>query len=64
MGRALAAIGAHAADALADEFTPAYRTTLERLFGERWRQGHSKVKDWTQRIAAATASARAAEIKP
>jgi hypothetical protein len=61
-GRALAALGGHAAEALADEFTPAYRNTLERLFGDRWKQGHAKVKDWTQRISAATAQAKAAKV--
>lgn len=60
MGRALAAIGEHAAEALADEFTPAYRQTLERLFGDHWKLGHLKVKEWTRRIASATASAKTA----
>lgn len=31
---------------LAGKITPRYRDALERVFGERWRQGHDMVKRW------------------
>lgn len=29
--------------------TPRYRAALERVFGERWKQGHEMVKRWASR---------------
>jgi hypothetical protein len=29
--------------------TPRYRAALERVFGERWKQGHEQVKRWASR---------------
>jgi hypothetical protein len=56
--RALAAIGVHSDQVEADLLTPAYRGTLERLFGDQWRLGHAKVSEWHRRIrkAASTVS--------
>lgn len=29
--------------------TPRYREALERVFGDRWKQGHEQVKRWASR---------------
>jgi hypothetical protein len=48
--RALAAIGIHSDAVEIGQISPAYRGTLERLFGEQWRLGHAKVSEWHSRI--------------
>lgn len=57
--RAFAQIGAYVEDVESDDRTSiAYRQALERLFGEKWRMGHEKVKEWNARIRAACAQAK------
>jgi len=51
--RALAAIGIHSDAVEIGQISPAYRGTLERLFGDQWRLGHAKVSEWHSRIRAA-----------
>lgn len=31
------------------QITPRYRAALEKVFGERWKQGHERVKHWLNR---------------
>lgn len=57
--RALASIGSHIESVEINVITPQYRSTLERVFGDRWRQGHELVKTWGQRISEATAREKA-----
>ena len=45
--RALARSPMYFAAAKANAITPAYRDALQRVFGERWREGHAAVKAWT-----------------
>ena len=51
--RALAAIGAHIESQALKVITPQYRTALEKVFGERWKQGAELTKQWAERIEAA-----------
>lgn len=54
--RALALIGIHSDELEAAVVSPAYRETLERLFGEQWQAGHRRVREWHGRIRAAAAT--------
>lgn len=40
--------------AASDTLTPAYRSALQRVFGEAWKNGHWRVKHWAQQIQNAT----------
>jgi hypothetical protein len=33
--------------------TPKYRARLQQAFGAEWKEAHSKVREWAERIAAA-----------
>lgn len=61
-GRAFAAVGMYVQQALAEDMSIDYRQALERMFGERWQQGHVKVRFWTQVIVASTARMKASEV--
>ena len=37
------------------------RSALERLFGQRWEEGHRLVKAWHERIVSATVGAQVVE---
>jgi hypothetical protein len=62
--RVLAATGEHVESLEVGSITPRYRAVLERVFGERWKQGHELVKQWGSRIRRVQASAAAATTKP
>lgn len=51
--RALASIGAHVESQEMGAITPHYRSVLERIFGDDWKQGHELVRTWGRRITAA-----------
>jgi len=57
--RALAAIGAHTESLERKALTADYRSALEKLFGEQWRDGHELVKVWGGRIRSMAASQQA-----
>lgn len=57
--RALASVGAHVESQEIGAMTPHYRSTLERFFGDDWKQGHELVKAWADRITAANARQKA-----
>lgn len=58
--RAFAQIGAYVDDVMGESVQSIhYRSALERLFGERWRLGHERVKEWNSRIRAASARTEA-----
>ena len=59
--RALASIGAHVESLDRRALTPAYHSALERLFGQRWEEGHRLVKAWHERIVSATVGAQVVE---
>lgn len=44
--RALAVTGAHLESAQAGSMTAHYRSVLEKVFGESWREGHALVRTW------------------
>jgi hypothetical protein len=46
--RALANSPACFEAAQAGAITPSYRDALQAEFGEKWLEGHEKVKEWTQ----------------
>lgn len=62
--RALASIGAHVESAEAGSITPRYREVLEKVFGDRWMQGHELVRKWAERITQAAARDRAKAKDP
>lgn len=33
-----------------ESMTPAYRSALRYIFGERWIEGHAKAKQWAERL--------------
>lgn len=43
-------------DAVAAEaITPAYRSALEHTFGTHWKDGHTQVKAWAEKLQKGTA---------
>jgi len=56
--RALASLGAHVESLERRCITPEYRSTLEALFGDAWKDGHELVKLWAQRITSASVARR------
>lgn len=52
--RAVAAIGAHIESQALKVMTPHYRGVLEKIFGDRWKEGGAEVKNWGARIDAST----------
>lgn len=56
---------AMAESAKAEALLPAYRSALQHLFGEDWKEGHERVKKWAERLNPRQAAAPkdAAETK-
>jgi hypothetical protein len=63
IARALASTGAHVESQELQAITPKYRSELEIFFGESWKLGHERVKEWADRITS-VARQRAAGAKP
>lgn len=41
---------AMAESAKAEALMPAYRSALQHLFGEDWKEGHERVKRWAEKL--------------
>lgn len=48
--RMLAHSPAMAESAKAEALLPAYRSALQHLFGEDWKEGHERVKRWAEKL--------------
>lgn len=52
--RSLAQSPEHFESAQAGAMTPRYRSALQRVFGVEWKQGHERVKAWSERLKGKT----------